>query len=86
MQSFTVGSQIDALIEDLEGAYEDLGASDDHLGDCYDALEIAKKRVEEDAAKVAELRGRLEQRYPALKGMVWDHMLAAAKSYRREVA
>ena len=81
--SFTVGSQIDALIEDLEGAYEDLAASDERVGAAYDAYEIAKKRMEEDAAKVAQLRARLEQRYPALKGMVWDHMLAAAKEFRR---
>lgn len=81
--SFTVGSQIDALIEDLEGAYEDLAASDERVGAAIDALEIAKKRMEEDAAKVAQLRARLEQRYPVLKGMVWDHMLAAAKEFRR---
>ena len=81
--SFTVGSQIDALIEDLEGAYEDLAASDERACAAFDAYEIAKKRMEEDAAKVAQLRARLEQRYPALKGMVWDHMLAAAKEFRR---
>ena len=83
MQSFTVGSQIDSLIEDLEGAYEDLAASDERVCAAMDALAIAKKRMEEDAAKVAQLRARLEQRYPAIKGMVWDHAIAAAKEYRR---
>ena len=83
MQDFTVGAQIDGLIEDLEGAYEDLQASDARACAAFDAYEVAKKRMTEDAAKVAELREKLAQIYPVTKGMVWDHALAEAKECRR---
>lgn len=80
------GTQIDNLIEDLEGAYDDLAASDNRMGEAFDAYELAKKRVEEDAAKVAQLREKLAQIYPSTKGMVWDHAIARAKENRAEVA